>query len=73
MTRTVIENATVATVDALDSEFTSGHVVIEGNRIAAVGDGPAPEHLRAGSTIVDGTGHLLTPGLVNPTSTCTSG
>ncbi|MFB2556487.1 8-oxoguanine deaminase [Herbiconiux liangxiaofengii] len=65
--RTVIENAYVATVDALDTEHRSGHVVIEGTDIVAVGAGPAPAAWLSGASVtrVDATGHLLTPGLVN--------
>ena len=64
--RVVIENAAIATVDAADTEIPSGHVVVEGNEIVTVGAGPAPEHTDDGPTRrVDGTGHLLTPGLVN--------
>jgi cytosine/adenosine deaminase-related metal-dependent hydrolase len=66
MRRVVIENAAIATVDAADTEIPSGHVVVEGNEIVTVGAGPAPEHTDDGPTRrVDGTGHLLTPGLVN--------
>ncbi len=60
----VIDRCHVATVDGARSEYTSGHVVIEGNRIAAVGEGRGPEGLE-GARYVDGTGCLLTPGLVN--------
>ncbi len=63
--RTVIENAYVATVDSVDTEHERGHVVIDGTRIAAVGAGDAPSALLAGATRVDGTGQLVTPGLVN--------
>jgi cytosine/adenosine deaminase-related metal-dependent hydrolase len=63
--RTVIENAYIATVDALDSEHDRGHVVIDGTRIVAVGAGDAPDSLTTGATRIDGTGHLVTPGLVN--------
>jgi cytosine/adenosine deaminase-related metal-dependent hydrolase len=64
--RIVIENATIATVDASATEIPSGHVVIDGNRILAVGAGPAPEPT-PGKTQrrIDATGHLVTPGLVN--------
>jgi cytosine/adenosine deaminase-related metal-dependent hydrolase len=65
MTRTVIEGAYVATVDAVGSEHPVGHVVIEGTRIVAVGSGPAPRELAEGAVRVDGTGHLVTPGLIN--------
>ncbi len=63
--RTVIENAYIATVDPLDTEHDRGHVVIEGTRIVAVAAGNAPADLVSGATRIDGTGHLVTPGLVN--------
>ncbi len=65
MTRTVIEGAYVATVDAVGSEHPVGHVVIDGTRIVAVGPGPAPRELADGAVRVDGSGHLVTPGLIN--------
>ncbi|GAA4685366.1 8-oxoguanine deaminase [Frondihabitans cladoniiphilus] len=65
MTRTLIEGAHVATVDARDTEYDGGHVLIEGTRILATGPGSAPAALREGATVIDGRGHLLTPGLVN--------
>ncbi|MFV8132247.1 8-oxoguanine deaminase [Streptomyces syringium] len=64
-TRIVIENCAIATVDAHDTEYASGHVVVAGNRIESVGPGAAPEGLGDVVRRVDGTGHLLTPGLVN--------
>ena len=63
--RTVIENCAVATVDAARSEHESGHVVIEGNRLAAVGSGPAPGDPGKETQRIDGGGCLATPGLVN--------
>ncbi|HSA49774.1 MAG TPA: 8-oxoguanine deaminase [Yinghuangia sp.] len=62
--RIVIENAHIATVDPHDTEHPSGHVVVAGHRIEAVGPGPAPEVPDAVRRI-DASGHLLTPGLVN--------
>jgi cytosine/adenosine deaminase-related metal-dependent hydrolase len=61
---TVIEGCAIATVDDERREFADGHLVIEGDRIAAVGAGPAPRELEAGVRI-DGRGKLATPGLVN--------
>lgn len=61
----VIQNAAIATVDAQDTEYESGHVVVENGRISAVGAGPAPSDLVAGARVVDGAGCLATPGLVN--------
>ncbi|WP_431968853.1 8-oxoguanine deaminase [Actinacidiphila sp. bgisy160] len=63
--RIVIEKCAVATVDADDTEYPAGHVVVAGDRIESVGPGPAPAGLDGVVRRVDGTGHLLTPGLVN--------
>lgn len=63
--RIVIENCAVATVDAHDTEYATGHLVVAGNRVESVGAGPAPAGLEGVVRRVDGTGHLLTPGLVN--------
>ncbi|GGV05767.1 8-oxoguanine deaminase [Streptomyces spectabilis] len=63
--RTVIENVAIATVDAEDTEYASGHIVVAGNRIESIGAGPAPQGLEHVVRRVDGTGHLATPGLVN--------
>jgi cytosine/adenosine deaminase-related metal-dependent hydrolase len=60
---TVLDGCAVATVDAVGSEFRSGHVVLRDGRIAAVGEGPAPRF--DGATRIDATGLLATPGLVN--------
>ena len=61
--RTVIEGCAIATVDADGTEYRDGHLVIERDRIVAVGDGPAPDETHARR--IDGRGHLATPGLVN--------
>ncbi len=62
----MIENATIATVDEVDSELPSGHVVVEDRRIVAVGAGAAPRFPDdIPARRFDATGHLLTPGLVN--------
>src|SRR5688572_22272110 len=57
----IIEGAHVVTVSG--EEYPDGHVVVEGNRITAVGAGPAAD--RAGHEVVDARGCLLTPGFVN--------
>jgi cytosine/adenosine deaminase-related metal-dependent hydrolase len=64
--RTVIEGCAVATMDAAGTEHADGHLVVEGDRIVAVGAGPAPEDLaREATRRIDGRGRLATPGLVN--------
>ncbi|MFD5892821.1 MULTISPECIES: 8-oxoguanine deaminase [unclassified Streptomyces] len=63
--RIVIENCAIATVDANDTEYASGHVVVADNLIESVGAGRAPAGLENVVRRVDGTGHLVTPGLVN--------
>jgi len=57
----VIEHAHIAPVGA--PEIEDGHVVVEGDRITAVGAGPAPEP--GAARRIDATGCLVTPGLVN--------
>ncbi|MEU3145848.1 8-oxoguanine deaminase [Streptomyces sp. NPDC006999] len=63
--RTVIENCAVATVDAKDTEYASGYLVLAGHRIESLGAGRAPEGLENVVRRIDATGHLATPGLVN--------
>ena len=63
--RIVVEGCAIATVDAAGMEYESGHLVIEGNRIVAVGGGPAPEEPGREIVRYDGRGCIATPGLVN--------
>ncbi|MFD9486152.1 8-oxoguanine deaminase [Streptomyces sp. NPDC059991] len=63
--RIVIENCAIATVDADDTEYASGYLVVAGNTIESIGAGRAPEGLTSVVRRIDGTGHLVTPGLVN--------
>ncbi|MEV0247681.1 8-oxoguanine deaminase [Nocardia sp. NPDC050712] len=57
----VIENAYLAPVSG--PEIPSGYLVVENGRIAALGPGPAPRI--EGAERINGTGCLVTPGLVN--------
>ena len=61
--RTILDGATVVTMDGARTEHATGHVVVENGRIAAVGDGLAPADL--GGPRTDVTGCLITPGFVN--------
>lgn len=67
----VIDGCAVATVDGTaggvitsgtGSEHESGHLILQGGRIKAVGAGPSPAV--EGARVVDGTGCLATPGLI---------
>ncbi|PZQ51693.1 MAG: 8-oxoguanine deaminase [Rhodovulum sulfidophilum] len=53
----------VVTMDAARREIPRASVLIEDNRIAAVG--PAAELPRAADEVIDLAGHVLTPGLIN--------
>jgi cytosine/adenosine deaminase-related metal-dependent hydrolase len=65
--RLVLDGCTVVTMDAGRREHSVGHVVVEGRRIAAVGEGRyAGEPGSVGDVrVVDATGCVATPGLVN--------
>jgi cytosine/adenosine deaminase-related metal-dependent hydrolase len=65
MSRMIIENADVVTMDADRAEYAGGHVVVDGDRVTAVGPGQAPARVADGARVVDGRGCLVTPGLVN--------
>jgi cytosine/adenosine deaminase-related metal-dependent hydrolase len=61
---TVVSGCAIATVDGTGTEYADGHLVVDGDRIVAVGAGPPPS--QDGEVHrVDGRGCLLTPGLVN--------
>ncbi|GAA0511585.1 8-oxoguanine deaminase [Paractinoplanes deccanensis] len=61
----LIENVAVATVDDADTYYGDGHVVVgDDGRIVAVGPGHAGRH-QGTLRRIDGTGCLITPGLVN--------
>lgn len=59
----IITGCAIATVDGTGSEHRDGHLVLRDGRIAAIGEGPAPDV--DGATVIDGRGCLATPGLVN--------
>jgi cytosine/adenosine deaminase-related metal-dependent hydrolase len=63
MSRTVIEGCAIATIDREAREYRDGYLVLENDRILAVGAGPAPEGPSAKR--IDGHGLLATPGLIN--------
>lgn len=61
MRRLLIQNATIVTMDRQQGDLRPGDVLIEGDRIAAVGP-----HIHApAAEIVDGRAFILIPGLIN--------
>lgn len=57
----IIKNAYIAPI--VGAEIAHGHIVIEGDKISAVGAGAAPQI--DGAEVIDARGGLVTPGLVN--------
>jgi cytosine/adenosine deaminase-related metal-dependent hydrolase len=68
MSTVVLDGCAIATMDASRAEYASGHVIVSGNQVTAVGPGPAPAlpgPADASVRRVDARGCLATPGLVN--------
>jgi 5-methylthioadenosine/S-adenosylhomocysteine deaminase len=61
----VIENGTVLTVDDAEHVYFGGHVVLDGDRIAAVGPGSYPGPVQAGDEVIDAAGMVVLPGLID--------
>jgi 5-methylthioadenosine/S-adenosylhomocysteine deaminase len=61
----IIENGTVLTVDDAGHVYFGGHVVLDGDRIAAVGPGSYPGPVQAGDEVIDAAGMVVLPGLVD--------
>ena len=64
MTQLVLSGCHVVTMDGARAEHPSGYVVVDGNTITAVGAEPVPD-IDAGARVVDASGCLATPGLIN--------
>ena len=60
----VISNGTVVTMDDARSVHFGGHVVMDGDRITAVGDGPFTGDA-SGAEVIDASGMIVMPGLVD--------
>lgn len=65
MARTLILGGHVVTVNRVREVFPGGFVAVEGPRITAVGPGAAAPARRAGDTVIDATGAVVLPGLIN--------
>ncbi len=65
MSRIIISGGTVLTVNDADDVYPGGHVVLDGDRIAAVGAGPYRGEAAAGDEVIDAAGKIVMPGLVD--------
>jgi 5-methylthioadenosine/S-adenosylhomocysteine deaminase len=62
---TIIENAVVLTMNANDDAYVDGTVVIDGADITWVGPSVDAVGHSGNATVIDGTGSVVIPGLVN--------
>ncbi|RXH01243.1 amidohydrolase family protein [Bradyrhizobium vignae] len=65
MRRTLIKSATVISMDDAIGDLSGGDVLVEGNRIADVRPSIDLGSGAAEAEIVDGTGRIIIPGLIN--------
>ena len=61
----VIQGGTVLTVNDAGTVHFPGHVVIDGDRIAAVGAGAYPGEVTVGAEVIDASGMVVMPGMVD--------
>jgi len=61
--KTLIRNAQVLTLDAQDREYKRADILVDGSTILAIGAGPLPG--ADGATVIEGSGKLAMPGLIN--------
>ncbi|MEW6450511.1 MAG: amidohydrolase family protein [Pseudomonadota bacterium] len=65
MNRTLIKNGYVVTVDGARRIYDSGYVAIDGAKISAVGPSSATPDTGGFDTVIDASGAIVTPGLIN--------
>lgn len=61
MSTTLIKGASIVTMDDKLGDFATGDILVENDRIAAVGPALAAD----GADVLDGSGRIVIPGLVN--------
>lgn len=64
MNQTLLKNAYVVTMDEGEQVYSKGSVLIQDDRIAAVGD-VDPQTVRTDAHVFDCTGKIILPGLIN--------
>src|ERR1700730_1620721 len=65
MSRIIITGGTVLTINDADDVHFGGHLVLDGDRIAAVGEGPYAGPAGDGDQVIDASGKIVMPGLVD--------
>ncbi len=66
MAKIVIKNGTILTVDNKDSIYKTGYVVVENDRISAVGEGaPGAKVIEGADRVIDASLKAVMPGMVN--------
>ena len=65
MARTLISNGYVVTVDGARHVYDRGYVAVDGAKISAVGPSSATPDNSGFDTVIDATGAIVTPGLIN--------
>ncbi len=65
MSKIIISGGTVLPVSDADDIYPGGHVVLDGDRIAAVGAGPYRGETAAEDKLIDAAGMVVMPGLVD--------
>lgn len=65
MSRTLIKSATIISMDARLGDFLAGDLLIEGDRIVDVRPNIDLGSGAAETEVVDGTGRIVIPGLIN--------
>src|SRR5882724_7947093 len=64
--RTIIKNATaIVTMDPAMMRIDGGHIVIEDSTINSIGAGNPDKSMTEGATVIDASGKVVLPGLVN--------
>lgn len=63
MGRLLIRDAVILTGDAAGTAFARGHVMVDGERVTAIGAGDPPD--AAGAEVVDAAGLIVMPGLIS--------
>ena len=62
---TIIKNACILTLDEEDRAILMGDIVVEDDKILALGPGSATAHDATADEVIDAEGHLAMPSLVN--------